>query len=39
MTTRAVLAWLKKKGTHDKAAPDKRFLALLPLIERGAEDN
>ena len=23
---------------HDKAAPDKRFLALLPLIERGAKD-
>jgi len=23
---------------HDKAAPDKRFLALLPLIEKGAQD-
>jgi 3-methyladenine DNA glycosylase AlkD len=23
---------------HDKAAPDKRFLAMLPLIERGAGD-
>ncbi len=23
---------------HDKAAPDKRFLALLPLIEKGARD-
>jgi 3-methyladenine DNA glycosylase AlkD len=23
---------------HDKAAPDKRFLAFLPLIERGARD-
>ena len=23
---------------HDKAAPDKRFLALLPFIERGAKE-
>jgi 3-methyladenine DNA glycosylase AlkD len=23
---------------HDKAAPDKRFLSLLPLIEKGARD-
>ncbi len=23
---------------HDKQAPDKRFLALLPLVERGASD-
>lgn len=23
---------------HDKAAPDKRFLAFLPLIEKGARD-
>ena len=23
---------------HDKAAPDKSFLALLPLIEKGARD-
>jgi 3-methyladenine DNA glycosylase AlkD len=23
---------------HDKAAPDKRFLAMLPLIEKGAGD-
>ena len=23
---------------HDKAAPDERFLAFLPLIEKGARD-
>ena len=23
---------------HDKAAPDKRFLAFLPVIEKGARD-
>ena len=29
---------MARLALHDKAAPDKRFLALLPLIEKGARD-
>ncbi len=32
----ALIAWL---AVHDKAAPDEKFLALLPSIERGASDD
>jgi 3-methyladenine DNA glycosylase AlkD len=35
---RAGFALMAVLALHDKAAPDKRFLALLPLIERGARD-
>jgi 3-methyladenine DNA glycosylase AlkD len=35
---RAGFALMAVLALHDKAAPDKRFLAMLPLIERGARD-
>ena len=35
---RAAFALMACLALHDKAAPDKSFLALLPLIEKGARD-
>jgi 3-methyladenine DNA glycosylase AlkD len=35
---RAAFALMACLALHDKAAPDKNFLALLPLIEKGAND-
>ena len=35
---RAGFALMASLVAHDKAAPDARFLALLPLIEKGAHD-
>lgn len=35
---RAGFALMASLAGHDKAAPDARFLAFLPLIERGAQD-
>jgi 3-methyladenine DNA glycosylase AlkD len=35
---RAAFALMACLALHDKAAPDKRFLAFLPLIEKGAGD-
>jgi 3-methyladenine DNA glycosylase AlkD len=35
---RGAFALMACLALHDKAAPDKRFLALLPLIEKGARD-
>jgi 3-methyladenine DNA glycosylase AlkD len=35
---RAAFALMACLALHDKAAPDKSFLALLPLIEKGAHD-
>lgn len=35
---RAGFALMACLALHDKAAPDKSFLALLPLIEKGARD-
>jgi 3-methyladenine DNA glycosylase AlkD len=35
---RAAFALMAGLAVHDKAAPDRRFLALLPLIERAAHD-
>jgi len=35
---RASFALLACLALHDKSAPDKNFLALLPLVERGARD-
>ncbi|HEU5262824.1 MAG TPA: DNA alkylation repair protein [Gemmatimonadales bacterium] len=35
---RAAFALMACLALHDKAAPDKRFLAMLPLIEKGARD-
>ncbi|HKO97075.1 MAG TPA: DNA alkylation repair protein [Pyrinomonadaceae bacterium] len=35
---RAAFALMASLSVHDKAAPDSQFLALLPLIESGAQD-
>ena len=35
---RGAFALMACLALHDKAAPNKRFLALLPLIEKGARD-
>jgi 3-methyladenine DNA glycosylase AlkD len=35
---RAAYALMACLALHDKAAPDKNFLAFLPLIEKGARD-
>ncbi|MEK6283025.1 MAG: DNA alkylation repair protein [Acidobacteriota bacterium] len=35
---RAAFALMASLTVHDKAAPDSQFLALLPLIEKGAHD-
>lgn len=35
---RAAFALMACLALHDKAAPDRRFLAFLPLIEKGARD-
>ena len=35
---RAAYALMASLALHDKTAPDKNFLAFLPLIERGARD-
>jgi len=35
---RGAFALMACLALHDKAAPDKKFLALLPLIEKGARD-
>jgi 3-methyladenine DNA glycosylase AlkD len=35
---RAAFALMACLALHDKAAPDKNFLAFLPLIEKGARD-
>ena len=35
---RAGFALMASLVLHDKAAPDARFLALLPLVEKGAQD-
>ena len=35
---RAAFALMASVALHDKTAPDKGFLAFLPLIERGAHD-
>jgi 3-methyladenine DNA glycosylase AlkD len=35
---RAAFALMACLALHDKAAPDSKFLAMLPLIERGASD-
>jgi 3-methyladenine DNA glycosylase AlkD len=35
---RAGFALMASLVAHDKAAPDRQFLALLPLIEKGAHD-
>ena len=35
---RAAYALMASLALHDKAAPDKNFLAFLPLIEKGAND-
>jgi 3-methyladenine DNA glycosylase AlkD len=35
---RGAFALMACLALHDKAAPDKSFLALLPLIEKGARD-
>lgn len=35
---RAAFALLAGLALHDKQAPDRRFLAALPLVERGAAD-
>ena len=35
---RAAFALMAGLTVHDKAAPDKQFLQLLPLIEKGAHD-
>jgi 3-methyladenine DNA glycosylase AlkD len=36
---RAAFALMASLSGHDKAAPDSKFLALLPLIEEGAHDD
>jgi 3-methyladenine DNA glycosylase AlkD len=35
---RAAFALIASLALHDKAAPDARFLALLPVVEKGARD-
>ena len=35
---RAAFALMACLALHDKAAPDSKFLAMLPLLERGAGD-
>ena len=35
---RAAFALMASLALHDKAAPDERFLPMLPLVERGARD-
>jgi 3-methyladenine DNA glycosylase AlkD len=38
LTKRAAFALMACLALHDRTAPDRRFLAFLPLIERGARD-